>query len=235
MLLLVVFALPVQAQNVTVSPQTGKLIAAKTDGNEMGFENGWSAMWRHEQLPLTLTVADEGDLTSGGELANPAGNLIEYQKNATIGNKLVFAGGSAKDGFMVLSLPKGYRITGYRLVFLNNMNNTTLSGISAGKHDKTFYETKSDFSYSSPLAQTPVMNGTNSDTQEFVIERTSLSDDDMGNQLYFRLVHNHSAFYLLTIKSFEVFFTAEGTFEADVTPDVTGPARSLVMAPLQDQ
>lgn len=57
----------VSAQNVTISPSTGNLIAALT-GNygsgttEIGFENGWSAMWRHEQLPLTLTVADQGKL-----------------------------------------------------------------------------------------------------------------------------------------------------------------------------
>lgn len=220
-------------QNVTVSPNTGSLIAALTYEGEVGFENGWSAMWRHEQLPLTLTVSDDPDLTDAGEIANPAGNLIEYQKNTTVGNKLVMAGGQPRDGFIVLSLPNGYRITGYKMVVLNNLNGATVSGMTAGSSNKTLYETGSDYDYSNPLAQTPQMGGTNSDTQEYVIERTSLTESDMGNHLYFRLVHDHNRYFLFTIKSFEVYFTAEGTFEADVKPDEIGQARSVVMAPFK--
>ena len=59
------------AQNVTISPTTGNLVAALTGQNETGFAAGWSSMWRHEQLPLTFTVADDGDLTDGGELQIP--------------------------------------------------------------------------------------------------------------------------------------------------------------------
>ena len=93
------------AQNVTVSPQTGSLVAALTEGNESGFGDGWSAMWRHEQLPLTFTVADNGELTVGGELKNPAGNITEFRKNATLGNKLVIGSGTSPDRYMVLSPP----------------------------------------------------------------------------------------------------------------------------------
>ncbi|MBR5697354.1 MAG: hypothetical protein IKX44_01850 [Prevotella sp.] len=231
LLSLLMVPLAMMAQNVTISPTTGSLMAALTSGTEVGFENGWSAMWRHEQLPLTFTVADQATLTDGGEIANPAGNIREYQKNNTVGNKLVLAGGVPYDGYMVLSLPKGYRITGYRMVLLNNLNGTTVEGINAGTQDKVIYETASNFNYNNAFAQTPVMGGTNSDTEEYVIERTSLSEGDMGNQLYFRLVHDHSAFFLVTIKSFEVYFTAEGTFEADVKPDDVGQARSVVTAP----
>ena len=190
-------------------------------------------MWRHEQLPLTLTVSDDADLTTAGEISKPAGDLIAYERNATVGNKIVWAGGIPYDGFMVLSLPKGYRITGYRIVFLNNLNGRTVSQINAGTQNKVVYETPRGYDYSSPLAQTSTMGGTNSDTQEYVIERTSNSETDMGNQLYFRLVHNHSNFFLLTIKSFEVWFTAEGTFPADVKPSEMGQARSVVSSPFQ--
>ena len=220
--------------NVTISPTSGSLIAALTESStEVGFSRGWSAMWRHEQLPLTLTVSDDADLTDAGEISKPAGNLIFYERNATVGNKIVWAGGTPYDGFMVLSLPKGYRITGYKIVFLNNLNGRTVSQIGAGTQNKVVYETPRGYDYSSPLAQTSTMGGTNSDTQEYVIERTSNSETDMGNQLYFRCVHNHSSFFLLTIKHFEIYFTAEGTFEADVKPEAVGVARSVVTSPFQ--
>ena len=66
--IVLVCGLSANAQNVTVSPQTGSLIAALTTGSESGFENGYSAMWRHEQLPLTFTVSDFCNITEGGEL-----------------------------------------------------------------------------------------------------------------------------------------------------------------------
>lgn len=221
------------AQNVTISPQTGSLVAALTGQNETGFENGWSAMWRHEQLPLTLTVSDDADLTEGGELQNPTGNIREIEKNATIGNKLVVAGGQSKQLHMVLSLPKGYRITGYRLVVLNNLNNYRVGSLNFRDPNKTIYETGSDFDYTNYLAKSPTMNGTNSDTQEFVIERTSMNSNDMGNQIYFRVVHDESVYYMLTIKEFEVYFTAEGTFSAEVAPEAQGPLTSCVASPFK--
>ena len=63
------------AQNVFVSPQTGKLIAALTRSEEFGFENGWNSLWKHDQLPLTITVADDANLTEAGNLKTPAANI----------------------------------------------------------------------------------------------------------------------------------------------------------------
>lgn len=64
------------AQNVFVSPQTGKLIAALTRSGEVGFENGWNSLWKHDQLPLiTITVADDANLTEAGNLKTPAANI----------------------------------------------------------------------------------------------------------------------------------------------------------------
>ncbi|MCI6549502.1 MAG: hypothetical protein MR450_01420, partial [Prevotella sp.] len=60
------FCLPVQAQNVTISPSSGKLVAGLTYEGEIGFERGWSSLWRHNQLPLTLTVSDKSDISEGG-------------------------------------------------------------------------------------------------------------------------------------------------------------------------
>ena len=205
------------AQNVTISPTSGNLIAALT-GNysggttEVGFQHGWSAMWRHEQLPLTLTVADQGTLTPGGELDYPAGNISVY------GDNLVVMGGEAADLYMEVSLPKGYRFTGYKIVMLNNLNGKTVNDMQISSSvTKTMYETHSDFDTSSSLAQSPSMGTTNNST-EFTIKRTSNTDSDMGHQLYFRMQRNADAFYGVTIKSFEIYFSAEGGFTETVAP-----------------
>lgn len=208
----------VAAQNVTISPTSGNLIAALT-GNysggttEVGFQHGWSAMWRHEQLPLTLTVADQGTLTPGGELDYPAGNISVY------GDNLVVMGGEAADLYMEVSLPKGYRFTGYKIVMLNNLNGRTVNDMEISSSvTKTMYETHSDFDTSSSLAQSPSMGTTNSNSTEFTIKRTSNTDSDMGHQLYFRMQRNADAFYGVTIKSFEIYFSAEGGFTETVAP-----------------
>lgn len=206
------------AQNVTISPSTGNLIAALT-GNygsgttEIGFENGWSAMWRHEQLPLTLTVADQGTLTPGGELDFPAGNISVYNGN------LVIMGGQSADLYLEVSLPKGYRFTGYKLVMLNNLNGRTVNNMDIGNNvTKRMYETNADFNTNAALSSSSSMGGTNSSTTEYAIERTSMTDDDMGHQLYFRMTHGTDNFYGVTIKSFEIYFSAEGGFTETVAP-----------------
>ena len=206
------------AQNVTISPSTGNLIAALT-GNygsgttEIGFENGWSAMWRHEQLPLTLTVADQGTLTPGGGLDFPAGNISVYNGN------LVIMGGQSADLYLEVSLPKGYRFTGYKLVMLNNLNGRTVNNMDIGNNvTKRMYETNADFNTNAALSSSSSMGGTNSSTTEYAIERTSMTDDDMGHQLYFRMTHGTDNFYGVTIKSFEIYFSAEGGFTETVAP-----------------
>jgi hypothetical protein len=63
-LLFPAFNLSLNAQNVTISPTSGKLLAAQTYDGEAGSNLGWSSMWRHNQLALTLTVADDGMLST---------------------------------------------------------------------------------------------------------------------------------------------------------------------------
>ena len=41
-LLLIALCLTMQAQNVTISPVSGKLVAGLTSGNEIGFSSGWN-------------------------------------------------------------------------------------------------------------------------------------------------------------------------------------------------
>ena len=202
-----------QAQNVTISPKTGKLMAALTEDHEVGFQNGWSSLWRHDQLPLSLTVADYPDLTPSGELKRPAGNI------AIENNKLVLLGGMTRNLYMEVSLPKGYRITGYTLVMKNNLNGKTVRGMKLGNVTKKMYETNKDFNLGSAKATSEQIGKYNEETKEYTIKRTSMTKDDMGNQLYFCLDKgNANAYFGVTIKHFELHFTAEGDFTEHVAP-----------------
>ena len=103
------------------------------------------------------------------------------------------------------------------------------------------YETDRTFNTSSYNArgcynkdQSQYQMGTTSNTNEYVLERHSLTDTDMSNQLYFRLTHtNTQQFFAVSIKSFEVYFTAEGNFSTDIQPADVGTARSVVMSPFK--
>ena len=48
--------LKASGQNVTISPSSGNLIAGLTYTGEVGFEQGWSSLWRHNQLPLPVAT-----------------------------------------------------------------------------------------------------------------------------------------------------------------------------------
>ena len=202
-----------KAQNVTISPSSGKLVAALTYDNEIGFQHGWSSLWRHNQLPLTLTVSDKTDLVEGGQLKDPAGNI-----SLDAGQGMyVIMGGKNVTTSMNISLPKGFRFTGYRIVLLNNVNRKTVNTMPIASMNKVMYETDEKFDISRPKAKTDVMGGSN-ESKEYVIARTSREETDMGNNLYFYFWRQRDEFYGVTIKSCELYFTAEGPFQANVAP-----------------
>lgn len=194
------------AQNVFVSPQTGKLIAALTSSQEVGFENGWNSFWKHDQLPLTITVADDPDLTAAGDLKIPAANLNVSQN----GEGLILMGGQPYDSYMAVTLPKGYRFTGYSITLQNNMDGKRYANFDFVSMDKVFYETNDQFSNSSYKA---IARINARDNKEYTIERQSKGAEDMGNHLYFLLGHEKDGYYGVTIKSFEIFFTTDGFSE----------------------
>lgn len=154
LLLLVAGVTNTLAQDVTISPTTGSLMAALTQEGESGSAAGNSSTWKHNQLALTLTVADFCNITSGGEIANPAGNL-----NTNSAGELTICGGNAPDVYMAISLPKGFRFTGYEMVIANNINGRSANGRTRYAQQKIFYET-SNLSY---LARTTNMDYDNAD------------------------------------------------------------------------
>lgn len=216
-LFFVLFALclTTHAQNVTISPSSGKLVAGLTYEGEIGFQHGWSSLWRHNQLPLTLTVSDKNEITESGVLKDPAGDII---LDGTQNLYVLMSGSPVTTKFhMGISLPKGYRFTGYRIVLLNNVNGKHIGGLNIAGLSKTFYETDKDFNINNYKVKTPTMPVYNEE-KEYVIERTSTTETDMGNNLYFLLDHTTRGFYGVTLKSCELYFTAEGAFDASVNP-----------------
>lgn len=194
------------AQNVFVSQQTGKLIAALTSSSEVGFQNGWNSLWKHDQLPLTITVADDANLTDAGDLSNPAANINVSQN----GEGLILMGGQQYDSYMSVTLPKGYRFTGYSITLQNNMDGKNYANFDFASMNKVFYETNDRFDKSNNKAVARITAG---DNKEYAIERQSKAGEDMGNHLYFLLARSSDSFYGVTIKSFEIFFTTDGFTE----------------------
>ena len=170
LLLLVAGVTNTLAQDVTISPTTGSLMAALTQEGESGSAAGNSSTWKHNQLALTLTVADFCNITSGGEIANPAGNL-----NTNSAGELTICGGNAPDVYMAISLPKGFRFTGYEMVIANNINGRSANGRNRPAQQKIFYET-SDLSY---LSRTTNMDYDNAeDYRNFNSINTAIGSND---------------------------------------------------------
>ena len=109
------------AQNVTIKATNGSTIPARKNGGAVDtfFGLGGFATWQHEQLSMVLTVSDGTKLTQNGQLDNPANNLF---KN---GNYIQIAKGKVTNAnvcYVSLSLPKGFRFTGYTIKFTKPRN-----------------------------------------------------------------------------------------------------------------
>jgi len=223
---------PVKAQDVTISPSTGKLIAGATEGSEVGFQNGGSSTWRHNQLPLTLYVSDYDNLTENGTLKKPAGDLRLNSKK----DKYILTSGISVRAHLNISLPKGFRFTGYKIVLSNNLDGQTVGNNPRQKVNKRFYETRNTFSTEEGeyWEKTGVMEG--GDGKDYTIQRTSKTADDMTNNLYFYLDEEKNGFYAVTIKSIELWFTAEQSFQVDGTPEtsaISSEGKNMVAAPFK--
>lgn len=212
----------VQAQNVTVKSTNGNTLPAVKGSGENALEDaffsmGGFAMWKHNQLNLTMTTADsDGAEMSNGQFKNPANNIFKSS-----GEALQLGRGRSIDCYVAFSLPKGYRFTGYTIVFRRNIDKGAGSLGNA-----SFGETTSSWNwYNSNTHKTGLTYSTSAAKQ--TISRESTSAEDMGNVLYFKLTNdqnsgNGNTRAYITLESIELFFTAE----ADYTPVV--PAGSFL-------
>lgn len=216
------------AQNVTIKATNGSTIAAIKDGGttDSFFGAGGFATWQHEQLSMVLTTSDGTVLTPNGQLDNPANNLF------TSGNYMQIGKGQA-DGantcYVSLSLPKGYRFTGYTIKF-SKSTETKGSGNGAISFDSNvtgrFGETGSDFGTYTTSAEVTNSSGSKE------ITRTEMTEGEMSNVLYFKLMNttnsNNNRRVLITLEYAEFKFTAEEDY-TPVTPvgEITSPVSAV--------
>lgn len=200
------------AQTVSISPKTGNVISVASYEDESHLDD-FGGVWVHNQLPMTLVTSDRSDLMESGMMKEHANNM------AVVKDKLVFASGTSVTNHMSLSLPKGYRFTSYKLVMDYDDEGTRAS---------TFREMNSLFSTS--YASATVSNRDKGVT----LQRTSLSNSDMGNILYFRQDHTEGM-ARVKVTSFVVTFECTGKFNESLhagVAELTNPV-SCIALPFQ--
>ena len=214
------------AQDVTIRANNGACVAAvKNNGSTDNFFNlGGFATWQHEQLNMVLTASDGINLTPNGQLDNPANNLFKSSDGVhmMIGHGAHPGSGSsygdytstgdnapANRCFLTVSLPSGYRFTGYVIEF------TKPSGIgndfNGNGQQSTFSETNSNFATNYTSA-TITTGGA-----QKKIEREESAANPMGNVLYFMLRDPSESRAMIQLENAKFYFTAEDDF-SPVTP-----------------
>ena len=249
LLSLLLVPLGMMAQNVTVRPDNGSMIATrKTGGGDTFFNWGGFATWKHGQLALTMTTGDSDNnltntsnqLTASGQLANHANDIFSTGGTGT--KYLQLGKGRDMNTYLTIALPKGYRFTGYTIKFHRISQPNGASGyVYDYNRNACFGETNTSFTYTTTTNSTD-QNITSfrglipqNNTTSYTIGRTSQSDTDMGNVLYFKLGTQNRQGSQATVDSrvfiqfdhIELLFTAEANY-APVTPTTSATERSAV-------
>lgn len=210
--LLASFHATLMAQTVNISPKTGNVISAVSTSGENHLD-GYGGAWLHNQIPLTWLTADENTLTDAGLLKTHANNISAKT------DKFVISGGQSNDGYFTLSLPKGYRFTGYKMVLTNNVTSADCS-LSLGGGNYTMFEKSAGFG--STIVSTNLGQHNTSNNTEYTLQRTSTSASDMGNILYFQLGRGNNGTYVAVyVKSFEITFECADPFTETLAPSST--------------
>lgn len=208
--LCVAFHAELRAQTVHIKPNNGSLIAAVSSSSENHLA-GFGGAWVHNQVSMVWMTADEGTLTENGLLKNHANNISASKSNP---DNFIICGGMTADGYFALALPKGYRFTNYKMTLSNN--------VSATDWTKTFSEDTYSFAetnsgYDKDIVSTSLGKHNVNSTAEYTLQRTSVSKDDMGNVLYFRLKRN-SGYAVVYAKYLEVTFECADPFNETIKP-----------------
>ena len=215
----------VNAQNVTISPQNGSMIAALTASSsttQYGYRIGAFATWRHNQLSLTMTGSNETDLTEDYQLANHANHFITGDKctfspdddNRNASKYIVagWGGSNVNTGYITIALPKGYRFTGYTFHLSHDV--------------ATFGENSSSFTLNTNTEVSLIQTDENFENKRSVtlsgnsakVEEFSYTGNEFGNILYFKTTAPSNGFYAMTFRYIELTFTADADTEVSVLP-----------------
>lgn len=190
------------AQTVSISPMTGNVISVASYEDESHLDD-FGGVWVHNQLPMTLVTSDKCDLMKSGMMKEHANNV------AVVDDCLVFASGSPVTtvNHMSLSLPKGYRFTGYKIVMDYDEKDS--------KAPSTFKEMDGTFKNLKGSSVT-VSRG----DKGKILQRTSLNNTDMGNILYFYQEHTEGM-ARVKVTSFVVTFECTDKFNESLHAGVT--------------
>ena len=252
LLSLLLVPLAMMAQTVTVRSDNGNTLpAVKGEGaNDAFYPMGGFALWKHNQLNLTMSTADSDGaaMTNSGLFENAANNIFKAGGTST---SLILGRGRTMDCYMALALPKGYRFTSYTIVFRRNVD---LGAGSAG--NASFGEVAFD-NQGKPIWNTWFDNDTHKTGLKYstsagrqTIKRTYDEDyDDMGNILYFKLINDQSVTggdtrAYITLETIRLEFTAEadytpitpaGTFLNRTAVDIPFPTSSVDLGSIEER
>lgn len=203
------------AQTVSISPKTGNVISVASYEDESHLDN-FGGVWVHNQLPMTLVTSDRSDLMESGMMKEHANNV------AVLDGCLVFASGEPATtvNHISLSLPKGYRFTGYKIVMDYEKDSDVPSTFK--EMDGTFKNLKG--------SSVTVSRG----DKGKILQRTSLNNTDMGNILYFYQEHK-DGWARVKVTSFVVTFECTDKFNESLHAGVTDLANpvSCIALPFQ--
>ena len=241
LLLLVAGVTNTLAQNVTIKATNGSMIAAIKNGGtgDTFFGAGGFATWQHEQLNMVLTASDGTVLTPNAQLDNPANNLFASndKKKIQIGKGQVEGADAC---YISISLPSGYRFTGYEIHFSKSGETKRTDDATinfSDDHWARFGETDESFNnyktnqYSRQYGQVAAVGSVDS------LKRSEGTGGSMGNVLYFKLTGQSYQEYgsnrtgyraLITLESAEFYFTSEENY-APVIPagEITSPMSAV--------
>lgn len=189
------------AQTVSISPKTGNVISVASYEDESHLDD-FGGVWVHNQLPMTLVTSDRSDLMESGMMKEHANNV------AVLDGCLVFASGQPATtvNHISLSLPKGYRFTGYKIVMDYEKDSDVPSTFK--EMDGTFKNLKG--------SSVTVSRG----DKGKILQRTSLNNTDMGNILYFYQEHK-DGWARVKVTSFVVTFECTDKFNESLHAGVT--------------
>ncbi len=203
------------AQTVSISPKTGNVISVASYEDESHLDK-FGGVWVHNQLPMTLVTSDKSDLMESGMMKEHANNV------AVLDGCLVFASGQPATtvNHISLSLPKGYRFTGYKIVMDYEKDSDVPSTFK--EMDGTFKNLKG--------SSVTVSRG----DKGKILQRTSLNNTDMGNILYFYQEHK-DGWARVKVTSFVVTFECTDKFNESLHAGVTELANpvSCIALPFQ--
>lgn len=203
------------AQTVSISPKTGNVISVASYEDELHLPD-FGGVWVHNQLPMTLVTSDKSDLMESGMMKEHANNV------AVLDGCLVFASGEPATtvNHISLSLPKGYRFTGYKIVMDYEKDSDVPSTFK--EMDGTFKNLKG--------SSVTVSRG----DKGKILQRTSLNNTDMGNILYFYQEHK-DGWARVKVTSFVVTFECTDKFNESLHAGVTDLANpvSCIALPFQ--